>query len=186
MFIINFNGIVNGFRSRTSNASEQVHDPISAREDGAFSPPYAVPANLISGTSWTSTRNGFHLTSHLDLNNSDVIHSVPRQIGTTKNVKYYAEGVENIREKDDPNKIVEIVESDESPPYLPSTAITGLHQRPTTVTPQSSPTAPALSQGPTDICMGSDGGSSVTQVDLHHPTPQPFQYNSQDEQDLAC
>ena len=90
--------------------------------------------------------------------------------------------MQTFEQKDeDPNKIVEI-ESDDSPPYLPSS---GTHQRPTTVTPKPSPTAPPHDQTSGQGIRKSNG-SSVTHVDLHHQEEPPFQFYSREEEDLSC
>ena len=121
-FIVNLNGFKNGFRPR--NIGTRFFSPTRppSTQTQEFSPKYAAPSNLISGTSWTST-NGFHLTSHHQLNNANLIATPD---GENKD--------------EDPNKIVE-VESDDSPPYMPA-AVRG--QSPSTLTPQPSPTAPPL------------------------------------------
>lgn len=172
-FVINLNGLKNGFRPRNIGSRLLSSHPTSPRTS-EFSPPYAVPSNLISGTSWTST-NGFHLTSHHQLNNIDLTET-PND-GSSK-----LQHMQSFEQKDeDPNKIVEI-ESDDSPPYLPSSAT---HQRPTTVTPQPSPTAP-----PRDQTSGQgiheSNGSSVTHVDLHHQEEPPFQFHLRQDEDLSC
>lgn len=177
-FVINFNGLKNGFRPRNIGnrfLSSHHASPVT----GEFSPPpsYAVPSNLISGTSWTSA-NGFHLTSHHQLNNIDQIET-PTHDGRSKRQQH----MQTFEQKDDedPNKIVEI-ESDDSPPYLPSSAT---HQRPSTVTPQPSPTAPTHDQT-SGQGIHESNGSSVTHVDLHHEEEPPFHFHLRPEDDLSC
>lgn len=169
-FVINLNGLKNGFRPR--NIGNRFRASSIARA-GAFSPTYASPANLISGTNWTST-NGFHLTSHHQLNTafqtSETINkSSPKYI------------LEHDQRAEDPNQIIEI-ESDDSPPYLPSSVT---QQRPATVTPQPVPTAPPEDRNLGQLMSGSEAGDSTTQVDLHQHEL-PFQFHLQPEGDLSC
>ena len=188
-FVINFNGLKNGFRPKNIGTRFLSSQPPSPRS-GEFSPPYAVPSNLISGTSWTST-NGFQLTSHHQLNN--INPNEPLNDGRSSKQQH----MQMFEQKDeDPNKIVEL-ESDDSPPYLPSSSIT--HQRPTPVTPQPSPTAPphdqTSRQGESatrelairESAIHESNRTSVTHVDLHHQEePLPFQFHSGQEEDLSC
>ena len=172
-FVINFNGFKNGFRPRNigSRFFSSRHSPPQSND---FSPPYAVPSNLISGTSWTSA-NGFHLTSHHQLNSLNPIptpdsgksHIIPRFEQTDE----------------DPNKIVEI-ESDDSPPYMPST----VSQQPVaTITPQPSPSAPPHSHVDKSSAMLHTNESSLTQVDLHHQEEPSFKFHSTtNSEELSC
>lgn len=168
-FVINFNGFKNGFRPR--NIGNRFRASPTTRA-GAFSPPYAIPGNLISGTSWTSA-NGFQLTSHHQLN---TVYQTEDSINGS-NPKYL---FEHDQRDEDPNQILEI-ESDDSPPYLPSSVT---QQRPTTVTPQPTPTAPPHDKNLGQGMCGSEG-SSITQVDLHEHKL-PFQFHLQHEEDLSC
>ena len=169
-FVINFNGFKNGFRPRNIG-TRFFSSHSSPTRSTEFSPPYAVPSNLISGTSWTST-NGFHLTSHHQLNNRNPIQSPNSYIIPTFEHK-----------DEDPNKIVE-VESDDSPPYLPSTVAL---QRPTTVTPQPSPTAPPPPHYEKSSAMRESNETNFTQVDLHHQEGPSFKFHSTAHtEELSC
>ena len=168
-FVINFNGLKNGFRPRNIGNRFLSAFPSSSQTNAEFSPPYAVPSTLISGTSWTSA-NGFHLTSHHQLNGVN-------QVSTTHQDKSEL-SLESKEHEEDPNKIVEI-ESDDSPPYLPSTTA---QQRPKTTTPQPSPTAPPM--GKTSE-LNED--SSFIQADFHHEEGPAFQFNlSGQKEELSC
>ena len=172
-FVINFNGFKNGFRLKNVKSRFFTSQPSSTAD---FSPPYAVPANLISGTSLTSV-NGFHLTSHHQLNGSNIITDV------------------NIDTNDDPNRIVEI-ESDDSPPYLPSGAFQGniIPQRPSTVSPKPSPSAPSHQDtvSKSETAAETSDGAKLTEVDFHHQEEERrlqtfhFQSKSTEEEEVSC
>ena len=99
------------------------------------------------------------------------------QISTTHQDKSKL-SLESKEHEEDPNKIVEI-ESDDSPPYLPSTTA---QQRPKTTTPQPSPTAPPM--GKTSE-LNED--SSFIQADFHHEEGPAFQFNlSGQKEELSC
>ena len=124
---------------------------------------------MISGTSWTSA-NGFNLTSHHQLNG---VNSIP----TLRHENNEAQLEQNDNEED-PNKIVEI-ESDDSPPYLPSTTA---QQRPKTVTPKPSPTAP-----PGERASERNDERSLTQADFHHEEGSAFPFHlSAQKEELSC
>ena len=175
-FVINFNGFKNGFRPKNLKSRFFTSQPSSTYSTADFSPPYAVPANLISGTSLTSV-NGFHLTSHHQLNGSNSITDV------------------NNDTNDDPNRIVEI-ESDDSPPYLPSGAFQGnnIPQRPSTVTPKPSPTAPSLQDTvfKSETAAEISEGAKSTEVDFHHQEEehrrQTFHFHSKstEDEEVSC
>ena len=172
-FVINFNGFKNGFRPRNIG-SRFFSSHSSHSRSTEFSPPYAVPSNLISGTSWTSA-NGFHLTSHHQLNNINPILT-PGSVNS-HNIPTFEQ------KNEDPNKIVE-VESDDSPPYLPSTVA---QQRPSTVTPQPSPTAPNPPHYDKSSAMQESNESSFTQVDFHHQEDPSFKFHSTSHtEELSC
>ena len=165
-FVINFNGFKNGFRPK--NVGNRFFSTLPSQTAAEFSPPYAVPSNLISGTSWTSA-NGFHLTSHHQLNDVNPISTIHQ----SNSVAPFDQ-----KDEEDPNKIIEI-ESDDSPPYLPSTAP---QQRPKTVTPQPSPTAP-----PGETISERHDKSSLTRADFHHEEEPAFQFHlSAQKEELSC
>ena len=178
-FVINLNGLKNGFRPRNIGTQFLSSHPQSP-PPGSFSPPYAIPSNLISDSSWTpangqwTSANGFQLTSHHQLNNIVQYQVHGHDVNNPEQNQMFIQ-----KDEEDPNKIVEI-ESDDSPPYLPSSAA---HQRPITVTPPPSPTAPPNDQ--TLQGIREEKQSRVTQVDLHHQREPPFQFHSNQE-DLSC
>ena len=175
-FVINFNGFKNGFRPKNLKNRFSTSQPSSTYSTADFSPPYAVPANLISGTSLTSV-NGFHLTSHHQLNGSNIITDV------------------NNDTNDDPNRIVEI-ESDDSPPYLPSGAFQGniIPQRPSTVTPKPSPSAPSHLDTvyKSENAAETPDGAKLAEVDFHHQEEERrlqtfhFHAKSTEEEEVSC
>ena len=121
--------------------------------------------------------NGFHLTSHHQLNGSNIITEA------------------NIDTNDDPNRIVEI-ESDDSPPYLPSGAFRGnnIPQRPSTATPKPSPTAPSLQDTvfKSETAAEISEGAKSTEVDFHHQEEEHrrqlfhFHSKSTEDEEVSC